>query len=121
MRAVVLRPNHTQIQLHNSAKFHKNEHTALTTTEGYLKKKNWFKPGMIIAQIVPINQARRVFTGKDGSSALATAERTSGYGESSSAKKVSILKTLVNRQDSPKLVASLSKLGSSNSATGIAS
>ena len=53
-------------------------------TEGYRKKKNWFKPGMSTAQQIPINQARNVLTGIVGSSVFATAARTSGYGESSS-------------------------------------
>jgi hypothetical protein len=47
-------------------------------TLGYLKKKNWFRPGMTIAKMSPIVQARMVETGIEGSSVLATAERTSG-------------------------------------------
>jgi hypothetical protein len=46
--------------------------------EGYLKKKNWFTPGMRIAQMRPTTQARKVDDGIEGSSVLATAERTSG-------------------------------------------
>lgn len=38
----------------------------------------------MIAQMRPITHARKVLTGMDGSSVLETAERTSGYGESSS-------------------------------------
>ena len=53
-------------------------------TEGYLKKKSWFTPGMRIAQIRPTVQARKVDDGIVGSSVLETAERTSGYGDSSS-------------------------------------
>ena len=41
-------------------------------------------PGMSIAQMRPTTQARRVDDGMDGSSVLETAERTSGYGDSSS-------------------------------------
>jgi hypothetical protein len=37
---------------------------------------------MIIAQMRPSVHARRVATGMVGSSVFATAERTSGYGES---------------------------------------
>ena len=37
-------------------------------------------------QTRPMNQARKVFTGMSGSSVFATADRTSGYGESSSAE-----------------------------------
>ena len=55
--------------------------------EGYLKKKNWFTPGMRIAQMRPTTQARKVDDGIEGSSVLATAERTSGYGDSSSRAK----------------------------------
>jgi len=40
-----------------------------------------------MAQIKPSTQERRVDTGTSGSSVLATAERTSGYGESSSGSK----------------------------------
>ena len=54
-------------------------------TDGYRKKKNWSRPGMMIAQMRPTNHARKVAQGMSGSSVLATAERTSGYGESSSA------------------------------------
>jgi hypothetical protein len=56
-------------------------------TEGYLKKKNWFTPGMRMAQARPTTQARRVDNGIEGSSVLETAERTSGYGDSSSSAK----------------------------------
>ena len=59
-------------------------------TEGYRKKKNWFKPGMRMAQTRPITQDRRVATGMVGSSVLATADRTSGYGLSSSKAKCSL-------------------------------
>ena len=41
-------------------------------------------PGMIIAHMMPMTQTRRDETGMEGSSVFATAERTSGYGESSS-------------------------------------
>ena len=58
-------------------------------TLGYRKKKNWFMPGIIIAQIIPMIQVRMVDAGMSKSSVLATAERTSGYGESSSAIWVS--------------------------------
>ena len=44
-------------------------------------------PGTMIAQMSPIVHARRVFTGISGSSVFATADRTSGYGESSSAAR----------------------------------
>lgn len=40
--------------------------------------------GMITDHVRPSTQVRNVNTGIDGSSVLATAERTSGYGESSS-------------------------------------
>jgi hypothetical protein len=56
--------------------------TLVTVTAGYRKKKNWLSPGMIIAQMRPSVHARRVATGMVGSSVFATAERTSGYGES---------------------------------------
>ena len=56
---------------------------------------------MTIAKIRPIVHARIVETGIEGSSVFATAERTSGYGESSS-----------------NTAASLSKLGSSNAGIG---
>ena len=52
--------------------------TPPTVTEGYRKKKNWFMPGMRMAQMIPMNQARKVLEGMSGSSVLATAERTSG-------------------------------------------
>src|SRR6266849_104872 len=55
-----------------------------TVMEGYLKKKNWFTPGRRTAQMRPTTQARNVDDGILGSSVLATAERTSGYGDSSS-------------------------------------
>ena len=56
----------------------KTELTPVTVTPGNRKKKNWFIPGNIIDQIMPIAHARMVFTGMSGSSVLATAERTSG-------------------------------------------
>ena len=56
-------------------------------TAGYLKKKNWFTPGMMMAQARPTAQARKVEHGIEGSSVLETAERTSGYGDSSSSAK----------------------------------
>jgi hypothetical protein len=56
-------------------------------TEGYLKKKNWLTPGIRTAQMMPISQARKVDAGIVGSSVLATADRTSGYGDSSSSTK----------------------------------
>src|SRR5258708_11401555 len=62
----------------------KKIHTWVMLTEGYLKKKNWFAPGMRMAQMRPTTQARKVDDGIEGSSVLATAERTSGYGDSSS-------------------------------------
>lgn len=52
--------------------------TPVTVTVGYRKKKNWFMPGRMIAQRMPIVQARKVLTGMSGSSVFATAERTSG-------------------------------------------
>ena len=60
--------------------------TEVTLTAGKRKKKNWFMPGMIIAQTRPIAHIRNVSQGMEVSSVLATAERTSGYGESSSDK-----------------------------------
>ena len=62
--------------------------TPPTVTLGKRKKKNWFMPGMMIAQIMPMTQTRRDETGMEGSSVFATAERTSGYGESSSVDSV---------------------------------
>jgi hypothetical protein len=53
-------------------------------TDGYLKKKNWLTPGIRIAHKRPIVQARKVDAGMVVSSVLATADRTSGYGDSSS-------------------------------------
>ena len=61
--------------------------TPVTLTAGNRKKKNWFIPGMMIAQISPITHVRSEDAGMLGSSVLATAERTSGYGESSSASR----------------------------------
>lgn len=61
--------------------------TGLMPTAGYLKKKNWFTPGMMMAQARPTTHARRVDNGIEGSSVLETAERTSGYGDSSSSVK----------------------------------
>jgi hypothetical protein len=58
--------------------------TELMYTEGYLKKKNWLMPGMRTAQTMPISQARKVDAGIVGSSVFATADLTSGYGDSSS-------------------------------------
>ena len=58
--------------------------TELIDTEGYLKKKNWLIPGIRTAQMIPRTQARKVEDGIVGSSVLATADRTSGYGDSSS-------------------------------------
>ena len=52
--------------------------TPVTVTPGRRKKKNWFMPGRMMAQISPMVHARIVFTGMSGSSVLATAERTSG-------------------------------------------
>lgn len=43
---------------------------------------------MIIAQMSPMTQVRRVLIGIEVSSVFATAERTSGYGESSSGQRV---------------------------------
>lgn len=63
--------------------------TLPTLTDGYRKKKNWFIPGMITAQMMPRVQVRMVDAGMSKSSVLATAERTSGYGESSSDRKAS--------------------------------
>ena len=53
-------------------------------TEGNLKEKNWFKPEIRTTQMRPMTQARKVDDGIVGSSVLATAERTSRYGDSSS-------------------------------------
>ena len=50
---------------------------------GNLKKRNWFRPGNSIAHMTPMVQARSVLTGMNGSSVFDTADRTSGYGESS--------------------------------------
>lgn len=61
-----------------------NRLTPVIVTLGYRKKKNWSKPGMMIAQMRPTSQARNVAQGMSGSSVFATAARTSGYGESSS-------------------------------------
>ena len=58
--------------------------TELMVTGGYLKKKNWLTPGMRTAQTRPTTQARMVDDGIVGSSVLAIAQRTSGYGDSSS-------------------------------------
>lgn len=58
--------------------------TPVTVREGYRKKKNWFMPGSSIDQRIPMTHARTVLTGIVASSVFATAERTSGYGESSS-------------------------------------
>jgi len=52
--------------------------------QGLLKKKNWLTPGTRIAQMRPTTQTRKVLKGIVGSSVLATADRTSGYGDSSS-------------------------------------
>ena len=52
--------------------------TPPTVTLGKRKKKNWFMPGMMTAQIIPITHTRKEDTGMLGSSVLATAERTSG-------------------------------------------
>ena len=59
--------------------------TPVIVTEGKRKKKNWLRPGMMMAQIRPTSHARKVAQGMSGSSVLATADLTSGYGESSSA------------------------------------
>ncbi len=71
-----------------------------------------------MAKIRPRTQARKVPTGMSGSSVLATAERTSGYGESSSAKsqKIGFQKEGNFEPNKPARAASLSMLGSSNSA-----
>ena len=58
--------------------------------DGKRKKKNWFRPGTTMAHIRPMTQARNVAQGMSGSSVLATAERTSGYGESSSEDEISV-------------------------------
>jgi hypothetical protein len=73
---------------------------------------------MIIAKTRPRTQARRVPTGMSGSSVLATAERTSGYGESSSAKgqKNGLQRERNFKPNKPARAASLSMLGSSKSA-----
>jgi hypothetical protein len=52
--------------------------TPLIVTEGKRKKKNWLRPGIRIAQQIPMNHARKVAQGMSMSSVLATAERTSG-------------------------------------------
>lgn len=57
---------------------------------------------MTMAKMRPMTQERRVDEGIDGSSVFATAERTSGYGESSSSAS-----------------ALLSRFGSSNSGSGM--
>jgi hypothetical protein len=53
-------------------------------TVGYLKKKNWLTPGRRAAQMSPRSHARTVDAGIVGSSVFDTADRTSGYGDSSS-------------------------------------
>lgn len=63
--------------------------TPLTVIEGYLKNRNWFRPGRMMDHTTPMDQARKVHTGMSGSSVFATADRTSGYGESSSASRQS--------------------------------
>lgn len=65
----------------------RDKRTPVTLTAGKRKKKNWFMPGMMTAQISPITHTRSEDAGMPGSSVLATAERTSGYGESSSARR----------------------------------
>ena len=67
----------------------RSERTDVMVTAGNLKKKNWFKPGIKMDQKMPMTHARRVEQGISKSSVLATAERTSGYGESSSMRCVS--------------------------------
>ena len=52
--------------------------TPVTLTAGNRKKKNWFMPGIMIAQMSPSTHTRKEETGMVGSSVLATAERTSG-------------------------------------------
>jgi hypothetical protein len=55
----------------------------VTYTLGSRKAKNWLTPGRRIAQTRPTSQARKVDAGIVGSSVLATADRTSAYGDSS--------------------------------------
>lgn len=79
-------------------------------TEGNRKEKNWFRPEIMIVNRSPVEerdqsilqpcrrpwgggsptvQERMVEAAISGSSVLATADRTSGYGESSSRDDVS--------------------------------
>ena len=58
--------------------------TPLMVTEGYLKKKNWLTLASRTAQMSPRTHERTVDAGIVGSSVLGTADRTSGYGDSSS-------------------------------------
>lgn len=72
---------------HGAKVFEESSHEARTPlifTEGYLKKKNWLILASRIAQKSPRTHARTVDTGIVGSSVLGTADRTSGYGDSSS-------------------------------------
>lgn len=81
---------------------------------------------MMIAQTKPSTQERSVDTGISGSSVLATAERTSGYGESSSESECKPYIDLGKKKRryvprTPAMAASLSILGSSKSGRAIAS
>lgn len=61
---------------------------------------------MMIAQMRPMTQDRRVPTGMSGSSVLATAERTSGYGESSSRMPAIAASLSMSKQERKKHVVS---------------
>ena len=68
---------------------------------------------MMMAQSRPTNQARAVAQGMSGSSVLATAERTSGYGESSSGALWGQRSVHARVEDhAPNQEASTSRLGS---------
>ena len=58
--------------------------TSVIDKGGFLKLNIWLILGRMTAQISPRNHARKVDAGIVGSSVFATADRTSGYGESSS-------------------------------------
>lgn len=98
--------------------------TPVIVTDGNRKKKNWLRPGIRIAQQIPMNHARNVAHGMSGSSVLATAERTSGYGESSSNQsntcQVKFAPAyLYHSSCLPRNSASAVKLGSSKSAMAV--
>ena len=81
------------------------------------------RTGIMIAHTKPSTQERSVDTGISGSSVLATAERTSGYGESSSGSQCKPNMDLREKYvpKTPAIAASLSILGSSKSGKAIAS